>query len=60
LIKIPSEGTENRSLIEGSRGHLVYLMPLFADCITCRDPELKELLREIFREISKEFGVNYI
>jgi len=31
-------------------------MPLFADCIVCKDPELKELLRNIFREISGSIG----
>lgn len=34
----------------------MYLMPIFADLISCKDVELKELLKKLFREISYNIG----
>jgi len=58
-IKIYSTKKENEPLLQGEKGHLVYFMPILAKCITCKDPELKELLRDIFTEVSKELGIEY-
>jgi len=54
LIKIYSKKNKNESLVQGPKGHLVYLMPIFSEFITCKDADLKVLIKKIFIEISKE------
>ena len=57
VIKIQYSPELDLKVLNSNKGHLVYLMPLFSECITCRDPELKELLKKIFLEITKGLGV---
>lgn len=54
LIRIPAKPNRNESLVQGAKGHLVYLMPIFSEFITCKDADLKVLLKKIFVELSKE------
>lgn len=57
LIPINSHPDLDVKILNSSKGHLIYLMPLFSECITCREPEIKDHLRKIFLEISKGLGV---
>jgi len=57
LIPINSHPDMDVKILNGSKGHLIYLMPLFSECITCREAEIKDHLRKIFLEISKGLGV---
>lgn len=57
LIQVNLYPGMNLEVLNKSKGHLIYLMPLFSECITCREPELKDLLKKIFLEVSKELGV---
>lgn len=44
--------------LNGKKGHLIYLFPLLTKCITCKEPEVKVLLKELFDEISIELDLN--
>ena len=57
LIQVNLYEGMDLKVLNRSKGHLIYLMPLFSECITCREPELKDLLKKIFLEVSKELGV---
>ena len=54
------EFKEERSVahLQGKKAHLLFLMPLFAECISCREQELKDNLKDIFFMISKELGIS--
>jgi len=41
----------------GNRRHLLHLFPLLCDCITTKETEIKELLKEIFQTSGKEIGL---
>lgn len=56
-IKIRASNSKNNSLIQGRKGHLIFLFPLLAECIGSKEPEIKDILREIFQEISKALGL---
>lgn len=43
--------------LRGKKSHLIQLLPLLADCVTSKEAELKEYLKDIFFEISKELGI---
>lgn len=59
-IKIRASENKNNSLIQGRKGHLIYLFPLLAECIGSKEPEIKDILREIFQEISKALGLELL
>jgi hypothetical protein len=40
-----------------SRAHLLKLFPVLCQCITMREPELRELLRDVFMHASVELGL---
>jgi len=42
---------------QGSRAHLLKLFPVLCQCITMREPELRELLRDVFQHASVELGL---
>ena len=42
----------------GKKKHLLKLFPLLCDCITTKENEIKQLLKEIFYTIGKELGLN--
>jgi len=41
----------------GKKRHILKLFPLLCDCITTRENEIKQLLREIFHTAAKELGL---
>lgn len=43
--------------ITGKKRHLLLLFPLFSDCITVKEPEIKEQLKEIFHAVARELGI---
>eukprot|EP00744_Colponema_vietnamica_P005232 GILI01007685.1.p1 GENE.GILI01007685.1~~GILI01007685.1.p1 ORF type:complete len:820 (+),score=183.62 GILI01007685.1:1-2460(+) len=43
--------------LKGNNAHLLHLFPQLCECITAKEPELKELLRDIFHDISRELGL---
>jgi hypothetical protein len=45
------------ALLSGKKRHLLKLFPLLCDCITTKEPEIKELLKEIFHTSAKEIGL---
>ena len=59
-IKIYHESKKNNDLLQSKKGHLIYFLPLFSECIVSKENELKELLREIFKEVAKELGLDSI
>jgi hypothetical protein len=59
LITVVTKRKTLPSLLQEKKGHLVYLMPYLARCISCKDAELKELLKDVFMELSKEMGFEY-
>ena len=44
-------------LFSGKKRHLLKLFPLLCDCITTKENEVKELLKEVFHEAGKEIGL---
>jgi hypothetical protein len=49
--------TPSKMNLSSSRRHLWELYPEFCDCITVREPEIKETLKEIFHLTAKELGL---
>jgi hypothetical protein len=49
--------TPNKMRLSPSRRHLWELYPEFCDCITVREQEIKEQLKEIFHLTAKELGL---
>jgi hypothetical protein len=49
--------TPSKINLSPSRRHLWELYPEFCDCITVREPEIKETLKEIFHLTAKELGL---
>jgi len=41
---------------KGSKAHLIDLFPNLCDLITSREPDIKELLKEVFLELSTTFN----
>jgi len=52
-----NEEKPKSALFSGKKRHLLKLFPLLCDCITTKEPEVKELLKEIFHEVAKETGL---
>jgi hypothetical protein len=50
-----STGTTSTIAIKSSQQHLIELYPLFCECITSSEKDLKDLLKEIFYLVGKEF-----
>jgi len=48
---------EEKGPHRGKKRHLLKLFPLLCDCITTRENEMKEQLKEIFHEAAKELGL---
>jgi len=44
--------SEENPYLNGKKGHLIYLFPLFTKCITTKENEVKVILKEIFEEVS--------
>lgn len=56
-IKIEvAESSGNLQLIQGKKGHLIYLFQLLSELIRSRESEVKDVLADIFVEISKNLG----
>lgn len=52
-----NDDKEKITFQSSKKRHLLKLFPLFCDCITVKEPELKEKLKEIFHLIGKEIGL---
>ena len=57
-IIISSNKAKQNAVLQGKKGHLVYLFPLLANCITCKENDLKNQLKEIFMEVAAEIGLH--
>jgi len=53
---IPDEPSKSH-LQTGRKRHLLKLFPLLCDCITTKEAEVKELLKDVFHEAAKELGI---
>ena len=51
-----SESSSNLQLIQGKKGHLIYLFQLLSELIRSKESEVKDVLADIFIEISKTLG----
>lgn len=56
-IKIKGDLNKTNALIQGRKGHLVFLFPLLAECIGSKEPDIKDILKDIFLEVSKAMGL---
>jgi len=53
-----NENEHKNPYLNGKKGHLIYLFPLFTKCIICKEQDIKVLLKELFDEISKEMNLD--
>eukprot|EP00002_Diphylleia_rotans_P025450 TRINITY_DN5033_c0_g1_i4.p2 TRINITY_DN5033_c0_g1~~TRINITY_DN5033_c0_g1_i4.p2 ORF type:complete len:130 (+),score=26.58 TRINITY_DN5033_c0_g1_i4:295-684(+) len=44
-------------LNDSTRRHLLYLFPLFIECISVSEPEIKESVSDILHEVAKEMNL---
>jgi len=52
IRNLPQRGRMTKVLFDLGKGHLVYLMPVFIECIETREMELRDSIKDILSEIS--------
>lgn len=54
---LTKEGGKREALIEGKKAHLMLLMPLLSHCVTSKELEIRDKLKDIFLSISDELHI---